>query len=408
MFKRSELSLSSLFLSTILLLLTACGGGEDRASDSGGGSEAQEKTIKPAVCVWQGTPVRKSAGKEGEWITNLNMGESFKALGKTQKASTGDEKKEYQKIRMKGGDEGWTRSDLIVVDAKPRVVTEEAELHERPDAMSAQGDKAFEALDIVASMKSEGDWLQVKGKRRKGDWIEKSWIKKEHISDQKDRITLAGLYHRAIKKKKGEEREEQLRDLLEEHGTGGPLEEAIRERHLQGTDTDTTASAGEPSSLELTESNFGPLQLMPPKPIDQERLRKKFPELTVEKKRGQQDGPDFTFYRIRQGEKIVADLKMDPEKERFKLLTVKHEGIIDHYGVSIGMPYQKIQKLRPGMDRRTDYHTYVTAPGSQIAYEIDGEFDGPDRREFEDETVQDWKVTKMFWGKEVLSPSKRG
>ncbi|MFB6306510.1 MAG: hypothetical protein ABEH43_05910 [Flavobacteriales bacterium] len=37
-----------------------------------------------SICIWQGTPVRKSPGKEGEWITNVNMGESFKYLDESK------------------------------------------------------------------------------------------------------------------------------------------------------------------------------------------------------------------------------------------------------------------------------------------------------------------------------------
>lgn len=166
-------------------------------------------------------------------MTNLNVGESFTALNKTQKASTGDEKEEYRKIRLKGGDVGWSRSDLIAVDAKPGVLTEEAALHERPDAMARSESKKFSPLDVVARSKEEGDWVKVQGKRYGGKWIDEGWIKKAHLSHQKEDLTFAALYHQAKELEEKEKRKERLQELLNEEGDGGPLEKALRSRQSE-------------------------------------------------------------------------------------------------------------------------------------------------------------------------------
>lgn len=138
-------------------------------------------------------------------------------------------------------------------------------------------------------------------------------------------------------------------------------------------------------------------------------LQKDLSDFSVTKEMGQQDGPDFPLYVIRNGEVQVGFLGMDWE-DTLKLteISVEQADIKDEYGVKVGDTYSKVSQLRKVTGKNyTDYHyhTYVYWEGSNILYELSGDPAMPDTADvetlhFADEQMQDWTVERIVWRKQ--------
>ena len=122
------------------------------------------------------------------------MGEKLTSLGITAMDSANNT--EYIKVRLMDGKEGWTQSNLVVVNA---------------DAAVLVSDK----MDVVAVLQAEGDWIKVKGKRGEGSWVESGWIKPISISYEDYDIAVA-LYARiAMKEKDKAKKITALEDIIQ-------------------------------------------------------------------------------------------------------------------------------------------------------------------------------------------------
>ncbi len=224
--------LGTLIRSRVVLLLlggtvflVGCGGGEtDQSADA-----TQEAPSDPAaqttteqtepvegLCIYQGAPVRKNPGPDGEYMTSLNVGESFAFLNEIREAERNGEAKEYSRVRLKGGDEGWVRSDMIATDADPAAVLRKTTLHERPTPM-ASTEKTFQAMDVVAILDTQDTWVKVRGMRRGESWWDTGWVKPEVLTGKQPDVAVAGLWKKAKEKQDSTERREALERI-----TGNP------------------------------------------------------------------------------------------------------------------------------------------------------------------------------------------
>jgi hypothetical protein len=155
----------------------------------------------------------------------------------------------------------------------------------------------------------------------------------------------------------------------------------------------------------LTEDSFGLLPLPSKDSITTKRMRIFFPKYTVKQKIGEQDGPDFTYYRIERDSVHLANIRMAQDEKTIQRVIVHSPAVTDAFGVEIGMSYTEIKKNRPAIDHSTDYHynTYAYEEDSHLAYEISGEIPPNsegipvDRRNYEEEEIRDWTVERLVW-----------
>ena len=200
-------------INAALLSLISCGSAED----------------EKAVCVFDKASVYdKPSKKEGKWISSVSLGEKVKFLD--DKVDNDDKKKRnYYKVELLDGKEGWIQSDFVALNSVPAVATEKIEIYNRPD-LSTITKKIFEPLDIIALGERKEGWVEVTGKRQKGKWIDKGWIKEKGYSE-KDRDIAAALFiNRAITKPKKEQVVEELRKIQENSDlSGSAFEERIEE-----------------------------------------------------------------------------------------------------------------------------------------------------------------------------------
>jgi len=206
-----------LFILPAFILFSCKSGGDSQGSDSSGESEPVEQEVAveevPAVSIfWGNLGLRDEPKKDGKWLTSIRMGENLTSLGITVFDSVNDTR--YLKIRLMDGTEGWTQSNLIVPNAKAAVLVSEGEIYSRPDLLN-KTDKKFSKMDVVAVTVSEGEWIEVKGKRAEGTWVESGWIKPINISYEEYDIAVALYTRMALKEKEKEKQIQALEDILQ-------------------------------------------------------------------------------------------------------------------------------------------------------------------------------------------------
>ena len=154
------------------------------------------------------------------------------------------------------------------------------------------------------------------------------------------------------------------------------------------------------SEMILYEDRIGEMPLYHRMNLSVESMQETFKPYMVRKKLGQQDGPNFSYYEVSENSAVHFWIKTLDEDERLldKVCIISNT-IVDEYGVSVGTPYKEIKERRPAINMETDYHfhTIVYVNGSNIAYEIAGDFEGPDRQDFTEKEVENWVVKNIVW-----------
>lgn len=136
-----------------------------------------------------------------------------------------------------------------------------------------------------------------------------------------------------------------------------------------------------------------------------EKLKQSFRPFEIVKEMGQQDGPDFPLYSIKNGETEICFFSMDSE-DTLKLneIYIKEPLIKDEYGLKVGDGYLKIKELRGEIKTYTDYHqhTYVFIDESNILYEISNIDLGSDtvdveNPKFTETQLENWTIEYVIW-----------
>ena len=211
-------NLFSLLIILSFMAFFSCKSGADKPSGDGGSDAAGTEEVvtaeeAPAVSIyWGNLGLRDAPEKDGKWLTSIKMGEKLTSLGITAMDSANNT--EYVKVRLMDGKEGWTQSNLVVVNADAAVLVSEAEIYSRPDLLN-KTDKKYSKMDVVAVIQAEGDWIEVKGKRGEGSWVESGWIKPISISYEDYDIAVALYTRMAMKEKDTEKKIAALEDIIQ-------------------------------------------------------------------------------------------------------------------------------------------------------------------------------------------------
>lgn len=154
------------------------------------------------------------------------------------------------------------------------------------------------------------------------------------------------------------------------------------------------------SEIKLYENKVGEMKLSHSMKLSYLTMLEIFKSYSVIKKSGQQDGPDYIYYEVTKNNIEYFWIKTQDENERLlNRIYITNKSITDQYNISIGTTYKDIKKLRENVKITTDYHyhTYAYVKGSNIAYEITGDFEGPDRQDFTEKEVKYWAVSNIIW-----------
>lgn len=176
-----------------------CGSPSDKASStdatSSDGSTSSEALY--TICIWDKASVKETPEEKGKWLTSINLGEKVTSLDESQVDDASAKKREYIKIKLMDGKEGWVQKDFFVINAKAAALTSETDLYSRPDLL-AKSNKTFKRMDVVAVSEEKDDWLKITGKRKEGTWIDEGYIKVKNVSYSDQDVAFAVFYKKAL------------------------------------------------------------------------------------------------------------------------------------------------------------------------------------------------------------------
>jgi SH3-like domain-containing protein len=220
MIKKSFLILS------LSVFLFNCGNKSGESNTSGnleasaGSSDEAKKNF--SVCVWNKVALRETPEEKGKYLTSVNLAEKLEFLNETEEDESGSKKREYIKVKLMDGKEGWIIKDFVVNNAQPAVFKSSVEIYARPDLL-AKTEKAFSKMDVVAVSETQGDWCKVTGKRSGGTWIDQGWVKSADLSyDEKDLAVSVYTAHALLQSNK-EKQAEELQKIVDNKDLEGSV-----------------------------------------------------------------------------------------------------------------------------------------------------------------------------------------
>jgi len=183
-----------LALSLSLFVIINCKNG---TKTSEGLTEESSDEAKFAVCIWDRAALKETPEEKGKWLESLSLGEKCEYLDDTKEDNSGSKPMKYYKVRLQGGKEGWVQATLISLDSKPAALSQNAELYSRADLLT-KNNKIFNKMDIVAVKATQGDFIEITGKRKEGKWIESGWIKAANVTYSDVDIAVAKFGGKAM------------------------------------------------------------------------------------------------------------------------------------------------------------------------------------------------------------------
>ncbi|CAL2082366.1 SH3 domain-containing protein [Tenacibaculum sp. 190524A05c] len=207
-------------LSTMFVSCKAEGGKSDKTTEEQSTEVKTEETSTTeaedksgdAICVLDKLSVRETPNAKGKWVTSMSLGEKVYFTGESTLDSVS--KKEYFKIKLIDGKEGWSRSTFLAVNSKVGVMLQDANVYKRPDLLT-KTDTKYSPMDIIAVVATQDDWAQVKGKRAEGKYIEEVWVKAANISEKSVDIAVAKFAGQAIAKETMTDRIKALQEIVD-------------------------------------------------------------------------------------------------------------------------------------------------------------------------------------------------
>lgn len=210
--------LEILFWACLVAVFLAACGGESTTEETSDLPEVDE-TEEPsndiadedlALSIWEGHSVRTGMGAGGEWVATVTFGEKLELLGET--GTDEKSKKEYTKVRLLDGKEGWVRSDMIHQGGTLAAITEEAQVYSRPGISNIKDEMLAPATLVVLIGKSE-EFVEYTA-RNNGSNRSKGWLlgDQSYTTDQDD-IAVAIMLSKAMAEKVPAKKQEKLQAI---------------------------------------------------------------------------------------------------------------------------------------------------------------------------------------------------
>jgi len=247
--------LSLMALCAVFVFFTACSKKAKKEGDNtenntentdnkGENKGDNKKSGSTAVCVYDKMSIlTKPSRKEGKWVTSLALGEKVTYLGDEQKDESG--KYSFVKVRTSGNQEGYVDARICIPNAEVACITDKTPIYSRPE-LTTISQNTFEPFDIIAIVGTQGDWTEIVGKRRKGSWIDKGWIKSKSISKDEKDIATAVYCVRALSQNTADKTLAELKKIQENNDLKGSIfDDDIAEmvNKLSGNDSENYRKA---------------------------------------------------------------------------------------------------------------------------------------------------------------------
>lgn len=241
--KKIQLILFSLFFA---FAFTACGGSEDSGSsgDSTGGGTVEndaggstgEGDSKPAgntaLSTWEGHSLK--AEPAGKWKASVTFGEEMTLLGETETAEK--DKREYEKVRLLDGKEGWVRADLISKGSKLAALKSDAQIYKRP-SISNITDNTVGMGELVVIKQEVDEFSEFvsrndAGNKRKSGWL----LGSKALTMVETDIAASVMLGKAMAEKNPIKRKEKLEQIVNNDMFSGSIFLSKAEAMLEEAD----------------------------------------------------------------------------------------------------------------------------------------------------------------------------
>ena len=211
-----RLSMLSVFLIASAMLPMAC----KRKAADGMMPLADDKT---SICLFDGLGVRATAAKGGKFVASLSLGETVRWTGDRDKDENG---KDYLKVTLSDGHEGWASAAGLVTGAKVGAVKDDTVLYKRPDPLTATAQKVL-CMSIVAVIQEKDGWVQLVGEGRRT----LGWVNTAVVAFEREEVTTAILATKKLRQKDGLDRAAKVEAIARlAPNPASPFIQRLRER----------------------------------------------------------------------------------------------------------------------------------------------------------------------------------
>lgn len=173
--------------------------------------ECQEPfSIYPGLSLWNGLALRETPEKDGKYIAQVNMGETFETADSVEWSA----EDEYVFVELKGGVQGYILNRLVMPRSVPMAIQYDVMIYSRPDELT-RTDKTFTRMDLVAVMEESGgrQWYKVRGRSPGDKWFKEGWIKADFGTMNPVDVAIASLVNRALEETDEQKRRQMLREI---------------------------------------------------------------------------------------------------------------------------------------------------------------------------------------------------
>jgi uncharacterized protein YgiM (DUF1202 family) len=212
-----------LILCSLMLLFTfsACGGAANSGSDSADGTDQPDDQddipddvdrSNIALSTWEGHSAKATPGNDGKWVASIAFGEELTLLNETE--TDEKSKKEYEKVKLLDGKEGWVRSDLIAKGGTLAAVGQDAQIYKRPGISNITDDMILTGTVVVLKGKKD-DYSEFIARNDAANKRKEGWLlgEKALTTNQED-VSAAVLYSKAMNEKVPAKRQEKLKQVV--------------------------------------------------------------------------------------------------------------------------------------------------------------------------------------------------
>lgn len=159
--------------------------------------EDVEKKEVSIVCMWGAVSLKETPTTKGKYITTIYLGEVASTFGEIVTDSSTSKVRDFVKIKLGDGTEGWIQENLMAIDATSHVIKSNTKLYKRPDILTA-GTKEFDRMQFVAVTEMQEGWMKVKGKKQGAGWFSEGWVKSSNLTSLDLDVAVAVLANRAM------------------------------------------------------------------------------------------------------------------------------------------------------------------------------------------------------------------
>lgn len=211
----------SLFLLALMLLFTISACGSDKKGGESDGSETVEDVADDTdsdgaatmtLSTWEGHSAKDTPGNEGKWVASIAFGEELTLLNETEKDAKTN--KDYEKVKLLDGKEGWVRADFIAKNASLAAVTQDAQIYKRPGISNITEDMVLTGTVVVVKSRKD-DFSEFIARNDAANKRQEGWLlgDKALTTDETD-ISAALLYSKAMNEKVPAKRQEKLKQVV--------------------------------------------------------------------------------------------------------------------------------------------------------------------------------------------------